>query len=83
MTFNKKTLNYRFPRWLTVISFVLFSAPFLIVFDIVEIQCADMAKKTKKDPKKNMGHKTTKPAPKQTTLPVKAKPQPQQLTAPK
>ncbi len=35
MTFNKKTLNYRFPLWLTVISFILFSVPFLIVFEYI------------------------------------------------
>jgi hypothetical protein len=33
MTFNKKTLNYRFPLWLTVIFFTLFSIPVLIVYN--------------------------------------------------
>jgi len=32
MTFNEKTLNYRFPLWLTVIFFILFSIPILIVY---------------------------------------------------
>lgn len=35
MTFNKKTLNYRFPLWLTVIFFTLFSIPVLIYFNII------------------------------------------------
>jgi hypothetical protein len=33
MTFNKKTLNYRFPLWLTVIFFTLFSIPILVVYE--------------------------------------------------
>ncbi len=37
MTFNKKTLNYRFPLWLTVIFFTLFSVPLLIVYDNLTI----------------------------------------------
>jgi len=34
MTFNKKTLNYRFPLWLTVIFFTLFSIPVFVYFDL-------------------------------------------------
>lgn len=37
MTFNKKTLNYRFPVWLTVIFFTLFSIPVLVYFDLLTL----------------------------------------------
>ena len=37
MTFNKKTLNYRFPIWLTVIFFTLFSIPVLVYFDLLTL----------------------------------------------
>ncbi len=37
MTFNKKTLNYRFPIWLTVIFFTLFSIPVLVFFDLLTL----------------------------------------------
>lgn len=37
MTFNKKTLNYRFPIWLTVIFFTLFSIPVLVYFDLLAL----------------------------------------------
>ena len=37
MTFNKKTLNYRFPLWLTVIFFTLFSIPALVYFDLLNL----------------------------------------------
>jgi len=33
MTFNKKSLNYRFPLWLTVIFFILFSIPVFVYFE--------------------------------------------------
>lgn len=37
MTFNKKTLNYRFPIWLTVIFFTLFSIPLLVFLDLLAL----------------------------------------------
>jgi hypothetical protein len=37
MTFNKKTLNYRFPLWLTVIFFTLFSIPILVVYEYLTL----------------------------------------------
>lgn len=37
MTFNKKTLNYRFPLWLTVIFFTLFSIPVLLVYEYLTL----------------------------------------------
>ena len=37
MTFNKKKLNYRFPIWLTVIFFTLFSIPVLVYFDLLTL----------------------------------------------
>jgi hypothetical protein len=37
MTFNKKTLNYRFPLWLTVIFFTLVSIPVLVVYEYLSL----------------------------------------------
>jgi hypothetical protein len=37
MTFNKKTLNYRFPLWLTVIFFTLFSIPLLVLYEYLTL----------------------------------------------